>query len=299
MTEPRGLVLVNPPDGARLEEEGTLGPLYGELGRALIEHFPDWDAGVFTGNPPLGRALRLRAYRSHTFFNGPIECRLLRFELNADAVEPDADTARRDRLEAASARPGATMFANRLKNFSRLESWARREDVACYRVYDADMPEYSFAVDIYGNDERYACVQEYAAPPTVSRDAARSRRDEALSVLPEVLGLPSERIALRVRRRQRHGEQYEKVDSEQSFHVVREGGTSSWSISRITSTQACSSTTASRGGASANWRRGDDSSTCSRTRGRRLSTPPGAERRVRRRWTCRTRTSTGRSATSR
>ena len=224
VTEPRGLVLVNPPYGARLEDEGTLGPLYAELGRVLIDRFPDWDAAVFTGNPPLGRALRLRAYRSHTFFNGPIECRLLRFELNADAVEPDADTARRDRLEAASARPGATMFANRLrKNFARLESWARREGVACYRVYDADMPEYSFAVDIYGNDERYACVQEYAAPPTVSRDAARSRRDEALSVLPEVLGLPSERIALRVRRRQRHGEQYEKVDSERSFHVVREG----------------------------------------------------------------------------
>jgi 23S rRNA (guanine2445-N2)-methyltransferase / 23S rRNA (guanine2069-N7)-methyltransferase len=85
------------------------------------------------------------------------------------------------------------------------------------------MPEYSFAIDIYGNDERWACVQEYAAPPTVSRDAARGRRDEVLSVLPEVLGLPQERIALRVRRRQRHGEQYQKVDSEQVFHAVREG----------------------------------------------------------------------------
>ena len=95
--------------------------------------------------------------------------------------------------------------------------------MACYRVYDADMPEYSFAIDIYGNDERWACVQEYAAPPTVSRDAARGRRDEVLAVLPEVLGLPQERIALRVRRRQRHGEQYEKVDSEQVFHAVREG----------------------------------------------------------------------------
>jgi 23S rRNA (guanine2445-N2)-methyltransferase / 23S rRNA (guanine2069-N7)-methyltransferase len=90
-------------------------------------------------------------------------------------------------------------------------------------VYDADMPEYSFAIDIYGNDERWACVQEYAAPPTVSRDAARGRRDEVLAVLPEVLGLPQERIALRVRQRQRHGEQYEKVDSEQVFHAVREG----------------------------------------------------------------------------
>jgi 23S rRNA (guanine2445-N2)-methyltransferase / 23S rRNA (guanine2069-N7)-methyltransferase len=222
--EPGGLVLVNPPYGARLEDEQTLVATYAELGRALIGRFPGWEAGVFTGNPPLGRALRLRAYRAHTFFNGPIECRLLRFELKPETVEPDAETARRDRLEAAKIRPGAAMFANRLrKNFTRLESWAKREDVACYRVYDADMPEYSFAIDIYGNGERWACVQEYAAPPTVSRDAARGRRDEVLSVLPEVLGLPQQRIALRLRQRQRHGEQYQKVDSEQVFHVVREG----------------------------------------------------------------------------
>jgi 23S rRNA (guanine2445-N2)-methyltransferase / 23S rRNA (guanine2069-N7)-methyltransferase len=222
--EPGGLVLVNPPYGARLEDEQTLASTYADLGRALIERFPGWEAGVFTGNPPLGRALRLRAYRSHTFFNGAIECRLLRFELTPESVEPDDETARRNRLHAAKARPGAEMFANRLrKNFARLQSWAKREDVACYRVYDADMPEYSFAIDVYGNDQRWACVQEYAAPPTVSRDAARGRRDEALSVLPEVLGLPQERIALRVRQRQRHGEQYEKVDSERVFHVVREG----------------------------------------------------------------------------
>ncbi len=222
--ETRGLVLVNPPYGARLEDEGTLAPLYATLGRTLIERFPGWQAGVFTGNPPLGRALGLRAHRSHTFFNGPIECRLLRFELNAEAVEPDAATARRARLESARTRPGAAMFANRLrKNLAKLESWARRTDVSCFRVYDADMPEYSFAIDVYGNDERFACVQEYAAPPTVSREAARGRRDEALSVLPEVLGLPEERITLRVRRRQRHGEQYEKVDSEARFHAVREG----------------------------------------------------------------------------
>ena len=155
-----------------------------------MECFPGWEAGVFTGNPPLGRALRLRAYRAHTFFNGPIECRLLRFELLPETVEPDAETARAARLEAARARPGAAMFANRLrKNFQRLEAWAKREDVACFRVYDADMPEYAFAIDLYGNDERWACVQEYAAPATVSPEAARGRRDEVLAVLPEVLRL--------------------------------------------------------------------------------------------------------------
>jgi 23S rRNA (guanine2445-N2)-methyltransferase / 23S rRNA (guanine2069-N7)-methyltransferase len=224
-TEGRGLVLVNPPYGARLEDESTLGPLYRELGHALIEKLPGWQAGVFTGNPPLGRELGLRAYRSHTFFNGPIECRLLRFELGPEAVEKDAETARRERLESARGRPGAAMFANRLrKNLTRAEAWARREDVSCFRVYDADMPEYSFAVDLYGNDERHAYVQEYAAPPTIAREAVRSRRDEALSVLPDVLGLPPERIVLRVRRRQRHGDQYQKVGEEGRFHVVREDG---------------------------------------------------------------------------
>jgi 23S rRNA (guanine2445-N2)-methyltransferase / 23S rRNA (guanine2069-N7)-methyltransferase len=219
-----GLVLVNPPYGARLDEAGTLESMYGLLGVKLMECFPGWEAGVFTGNPPLGRALRLRAYRAHTFFNGPIECRLLRFELLPETVEPDAETARRTRLEAARARPGASMFGNRLrKNFQRLAAWAKREDVACFRVYDADMPEYAFAVDLYGNDERWACVQEYAAPATVSPEAARGRRDEVLAVLPEVLGLPPERVVLRVRRRQRGGEQYEKVGEEAEFHTVREG----------------------------------------------------------------------------
>jgi 23S rRNA (guanine2445-N2)-methyltransferase / 23S rRNA (guanine2069-N7)-methyltransferase len=223
--EPHGLVLVNPPYGVRLEEVATLEATYGLLGARLMACFPGWEAGVFTGHPPLGRALRLRAYRSHTFFNGPIECRLLRFELLPGTVEPDPATVRRNRLEAARTRPGAAMFGNRLrKNLARLEAWAKRADVACFRVYDADMPEYSFAIDLYGNDQRWACVQEYAAPVTVAQDAARSRRDEVLSVLPGILGLPEERVVLRVRRRQKGGEQYEKVGEEAQFHTVREGG---------------------------------------------------------------------------
>jgi 23S rRNA (guanine2445-N2)-methyltransferase / 23S rRNA (guanine2069-N7)-methyltransferase len=223
--EPHGLVMVNPPYGVRLEEVATLEGTYALLGTRLMECFPGWEAGVFTGNPPLGRALRLRAYRSHTFFNGPIECRLLRFELLPGTVEPDPETARRQRLDAARERPGAAMFGNRLrKNLGRLEAWAKRSNVACFRVYDADMPEYSFAIDLYGNDERWACVQEYAAPATVAQDAARGRRDEVLAVLPEILGLPAERVVLRVRRRQKGGEQYEKVDEAAQFHTVREGG---------------------------------------------------------------------------
>ena len=55
--------------------------------------------------------------------------------------------------QAARARPGAQMFANRLrKNLRQLRAWARREAVSCYRIYDADMPEYAFAIDLYQAD---------------------------------------------------------------------------------------------------------------------------------------------------
>jgi 23S rRNA (guanine2445-N2)-methyltransferase / 23S rRNA (guanine2069-N7)-methyltransferase len=223
-TVANGLVLTNPPYGARLGVESELEPLYAELGRALMRGYAGWEAGVFTGNPRLGRALGLRAARTHTFFNGPIESRLLRFRLDDTAVAPDRGAQRETRLAAARARPGAGMFANRLrKNLARLSAWARDEDVSCFRIYDADMPEYAFAIDLYGNGTRHACVQEYAPPPTVAAEAARGRRDEALSVLPEVLALPAERIHLKTRRRQRGGAQYEHAGGEGAFHEVREG----------------------------------------------------------------------------
>jgi len=223
-SHPAGLVVVNPPYGVRIGDPEQIEALYANLGDKLLRCFPGWEAGVFTGDPPLGRALGLRAYRTHTFFNGAIECRLLRFHLVESAKEPDPAEVRAARLDAARERPGASMFANRLrKNHSKLADWARRSDVACFRVYDADMPEYAFAIDVYGNDERWACVQEYAAPATVAQEAARARRDEALAVIPEVLGIPAARMVLRVRKRQKAGEQYEKLDAEAQFHVVREG----------------------------------------------------------------------------
>ena len=223
-SRPSGLVVVNPPYGVRIGDPAQLEALHGLLGEKLLRCFPGWEAAVFTAEPAAARALRLRAYRVHTFYNGPLEGRLLRFHLDESAVEPDRAQARAVRLEAARARPGSTMFGNRLrKNHDRLAKWARRNDVACYRVYDADMPEYAFAVDLYANGERWAYVQEYAAPDTVSREAVRARRDEALAQVPAVLGVAPDHVFLRLRRRQKAGEQYEKLDAEGRFHAVREG----------------------------------------------------------------------------
>jgi 23S rRNA (guanine2445-N2)-methyltransferase / 23S rRNA (guanine2069-N7)-methyltransferase len=119
------------------------------------------------------------------------------------------------------------MFANRLrKNLETLGKWARREQVRCYRAYDADMPEYAFAIDLYGDDAdaRWAFVQEYAAPATVAEEKVRARRADAVSVLPDVLGLDADRIWFRTRRKRKGLDQYTKVAEQEVFHEVAEGG---------------------------------------------------------------------------
>lgn len=228
----RGLLAVNPPYGERLGEGAELEELYALLGRKLKEQFVGWQAAVLTGNPPLGRALGLKAKRTHTLWNGPIECRLLRFDVEPKHFETKREPGALPKFdeEAARARPGSAMFGNRLrKNFASLGEWARKEGIACFRVYDADMPEYAFSIDVYasapGADaERYVYVQEYAPPATVDAAKAKARREEAFAAIPEVLGVPRERVYLRTRRQQKGGAQYEKLGERGEFTLVAEGG---------------------------------------------------------------------------
>jgi 23S rRNA (guanine2445-N2)-methyltransferase / 23S rRNA (guanine2069-N7)-methyltransferase len=221
-----GLLCTNPPYGVRLEDQEGARLVHRELGHVLRERFQGWNAAVLTGAPELGKELGLRAYRTHTVWNGGIECRLLRIQVQADSAREVGSLGRgTTRLKDT---PGARMFGNRLaKNLKRLRSWAQREEVTCYRLYDADMPEYAFAIDLYRTiepDEQWLYVQEYAAPAEIELEAVRKRRGEVLATLPEALGVPAEHIQVRTRRRTKRGEQYEKVDEQAHFHRVLEGG---------------------------------------------------------------------------
>jgi 23S rRNA (guanine2445-N2)-methyltransferase / 23S rRNA (guanine2069-N7)-methyltransferase len=218
-----GLLVTNPPYGERIGDQERLQGIYQLLGEKLRENFQGWRAAVLTGNPPLAKAIGIHASRSHTLYNGRIECRLLRFEIRPE----DFQQPRRPPPDAAEtrARPGAQMFANRLrKNAKTARDWAQRESVDCFRIYDADMPEYAFAIDQYGDGEanRWLVVQEYAAPRTVEVKAARQRRDEALAVIPHELDIAPERMFVRERRQQKQGGQYEKLAREREFEIVRE-----------------------------------------------------------------------------
>lgn len=83
-----GVLLLNPPYGERIEAAGVAGGLgadvfYERLAAHWKAHFGGWTAWVLTPDRDLPRRLRLQASRRVPLFNGPIECRLLRFELQA------------------------------------------------------------------------------------------------------------------------------------------------------------------------------------------------------------------------
>lgn len=226
-----GLVVANPPYGERLGSVPELRRLYAELGARLREHFPGWQAGIFTANEELAHSLGLRARRLYTLYNGALRCRLLLFDLGPDfsgrpvnrgpAAEETAPPAARIGGDSAAPAP-AQDFANRLrKNLRTLGRWARREGVTCYRLYDADLPEYAVAVDIY---EQWVHVQEYTPPLTVDPRRAGERLRAALEVIPAVLEVSPDHVFLKVRSRQRGLSQYERHADTGVFHEVGEAG---------------------------------------------------------------------------
>ena len=224
-----GLLCVNPPYGQRITGDDDAAAAHRAIGEALRGPFAGWHAAVLTGEPKLGQLIGCEASRVHTVWNGAIECRVLRFLPGARRVRREAAGIVIDDATITQS-SGAQMFANRLrKNLQRMGKIARREGVGCWRMYDADMPEYALAVDLYtgaGADEgrRWLYVQEYAPPDTVDPESARRRREEALAVLPEVTGVPLADIRLRTRRRQKGGGQYVRPQRRDDFHVVEESG---------------------------------------------------------------------------
>ena len=221
-----GLLATNPPYGVRLEDREAARALHRELGAVLRERFQGWDAAVLTGAPDLGREFGIRAHRTHALWNGAIECKLLRMSVVPESLREPGRLAKSG--TDPSTAPGARMFANRLaKNLKRLGNWAARAGVSCYRLYDADMPEYAFAIDRYeesGTGAVWLYVQEYAAPAEIELEAVRRRRIEVLATLPHTTGVAPERIRVRTRRRTRRGEQYVRLDEHGQFHTVAEAG---------------------------------------------------------------------------
>ena len=154
---PNGLLVVNPPYGERLGEVEALVPVYRQLGDMLKRSCMDWQATVFTGNLDLGWQTGLRSWRQNRLYNGSIQCQVQRYKINAASIVDDQSDRGKKILSFDSLNENAQMLANRLrKNQKRLRKWLKSNDNICYRLYDADLPEYAVAIDCYVAIERIA-----------------------------------------------------------------------------------------------------------------------------------------------
>lgn len=209
----QGLLICNPPYGERLGEATHLVPLYQQLGSTIHTHYQGWQAAVLTSNPMLAKALGLRASKQYTLFNGALECKLYCFVLDAKNQLKSS--------EEGSLSSGAQMLANRLaKNFQHLQKWVKRNQISCYRIYDADLPEYAYAIDIY-ND--YAVLQEYAAPASIAAHKIEKRSLEVIQVVPRALGIATDKLVVKQRKQQKGSNQYQKMNQTQRTMTVQEG----------------------------------------------------------------------------
>ena len=250
----KGLVICNPPYGERLGDEASLLYLYQNLGERLRQACLNWEAAVFTGAPDLGKRMGIRSHKQYSFWNGALPCKLLLIKVTPDQFvtgerrTPEQRQAEREQAESVVEAPveqkfnkngnpikpapvvieqprlseGGQMFANRLqKNLKALGKWVKREGIDCYRVYDADMPEYSMAIDLYHD---WVHVQEYAAPKSVDPEKASARMFDALAAIPQALNIDKSRVIVKRRERQSGTKQYERQSAQGKFTEVMEGG---------------------------------------------------------------------------
>ena len=257
----KGLVICNPPYGERLGDEASLLYLYQNLGERLRQACLNWEAAVFTGAPDLGKRMGIRSHKQYAFWNGALPCKLLLIKVLPDQFvtgerrTPEQRQVEREQIEAQASESteveapskyekynkngnpiktpepvveqarlseGGQMFANRLqKNLKLLGKWVRREGIDCYRVYDADMPEYSMAIDLYHD---WVHVQEYAAPKSIDPEKASARLFDALAAIPQALNIDKSRVVIKRRERQSGTKQYERQSAQGQFREVSEGG---------------------------------------------------------------------------
>ena len=254
----RMCVVTNPPYGERLFALSQLPALYAAF-RSFIDpaltKTPS-DLIIITADEGMRVYLGQAPTRCIKTYNGALETEILIY-----AAPNGSEKASSSQQEGGpNAAPGDSLcglscdvslpapvtdprdveqFGNRLtKMFTHRAKWARRCDISCYRVYDADLPSFAVAIDLYegaGPDKgrQWLHIAEYAPPKHIDATLATQRLTVALNLAQRIIGIPLTNIYLKTRQRAKGGSQYavsshtaaqppeapEKIDSK----VISEG----------------------------------------------------------------------------
>jgi len=211
-----GVVISNLPYGERIGSMAELVNLHRSLGVGFKKHFNHWKLALLGMDESLFKLLKLVKQKRYKFKNGPLDVELNLYQLDDKQVSLTTDDKPALNFE------GSMAFANRLKkNKQGLKNWLKQNQVHAYRVYDADIPEYNVAVDIYGDS---AVIFEYAAPKEIDEKTSEKRLQDVISLTAQQLDIAPENIAVKVRKKQKGEEQYTPMAKQNRTMVVEEFG---------------------------------------------------------------------------
>ncbi len=211
-----GVIICNPPYGERLSTEPGLIALYTAFGAQLKSQFNHWNASIFSSSDELLSCLRMRADKQFKLNNGALPCVQKNYFISSKPKTQSDDAAiPQESLIAPD-------FANRLKkNLQKLSKWAKKEQLDCFRIYDADLPEYNVAIDKYDD---HVVVQEYAAPKNIPEEKAKRRLTDVIRATIQVLEIDANKVIIKVRQKQKGQRQYQKLAEKAQHMVVHEYG---------------------------------------------------------------------------
>ncbi|CAH6797988.1 fused 23S rRNA m(2)G2445 methyltransferase and 23S rRNA m(7)G2069 methyltransferase [Vibrio chagasii] len=209
-----GVVVSNPPYGERLGTEPGLIALYTAFGAQLKAEFGGCHASIFSSSDELLSCLRMRADKQFKLNNGALPCHQKNYSISDRPMSESPAEQQEQQI--------APDFANRLKkNIGKIGKWAKKEQLDCYRIYDADLPEYNVAIDVYPG---HLVIQEYAAPKDVPEEKAKRRLTDIIRASIQVTGVEANNVVLKVRQKQKGRSQYQKLSQDSSNLEVNEYG---------------------------------------------------------------------------
>ncbi len=206
------LIITNPPYGERLGDSDFIKPLYHGLGLKCVDGLRDADVedaymAVLASHVEHADTLPIVEPNTLRCHNGALTVYFRHGKLNLSPLPSLIRDFERQELQIDEAQE----FINRLqKNLANLKKQALKQGVTNLRVYDADLPNFNVAIDVYGDKIH---VQEYAPPKQIPADVAKARFNLVLHSVREVFGVSRESIFIKTRARQSGNEQYTKNET--------------------------------------------------------------------------------------
>ena len=245
---PEGLIVCNPPYGERLGDEEQTAVLYRQFGEVLKQRFTGWQAAIIIGNPELGFRLGIRSHKPVTLFNGALECKLLRFTIEEKAFFEPKAKSQQERIELISRRAQTGQIDSQAGNVRQPLAQEPEETGQVGQTESGDIATGCTMPTcrntpwpwMYQGEQTWVNVQEYESPKTVDPAKANQRLAGVMAEIPKVLGIPAGQVFLKIRRKQKSTDQYEKLGDSRHFHVVEEGGCKFWVNFEDYLTPACS-----------------------------------------------------------